>query len=676
MNRRATMPWLNGTRATRVGDSTALRLAGAALAQLGAEVDLAPNLEDVDPNVDVVLVDRIESPIPVPNSLQAGASDYLEHVEGANRSVWVTVSAFGLSSLRADAYASDLTLLAAGGILGHSRIADELPPTAPPGALGLSMVGHVVATAALHGLHAARAGSGPVHVDVSAQAALISTGLTLEMAHALSRCPDEGGSARYGAPSGFVDCLDGAVYVLVLEEHQWKSFRAALGDSLESIATLEDARANADFVNAQLREWTASRTTQECETTLQAAGVPCTAVNTLSTFIDRSHAVGRDFDLTGSDPLVLPAQIVDAPRATDAPRPVPSPKLSDLRVLDAGHVLAVPLTGAWLGAMGAQVSKLEDPSRLDVYRRRGPFVDGEKGLNRSAYFNQLNYCKEQVLLEPGGSVDLESFDIVLENLSAHRASRIGIGSDVALSQEKPTLLLSSSGFGRTGDWAGYRAYGHNIHAFAGLVDATEDARGEMGDVGTPWADPLTSVVLSTWVLAWCLADSHDSSLALDISMAELVAAQIAELAGNDAPAPYAVPESGAEFFLREPATGRLVAVSLRNDEECAIFAGLAGAPLPTMKRRAEEIGWPLPSLADADAPGVVDILQQSGIAASIVHTSAELAFDETVRSTGLYRTVHSATLGSYEVTGLPWSLTGLTPPELQSAPEVASSIAP
>ena len=48
-------------------------------------------------------------------------------------------------------------------------------------------------------------------------------------------------------------------------------------------------------------------------------------------------------------------------------------------------MLAVPLAGALLGALGAQVTKLEDVRRIDMYRRRGPFIDREPGINRAAY---------------------------------------------------------------------------------------------------------------------------------------------------------------------------------------------------------------------------------------------------------------------------------------------------
>ena len=58
--------------------------------------------------------------------------------------------------------------------------------------------------------------------------------------------------------------------------------------------------------------------------------------------------------------------------------------LRGLRMLEASRVLAVPLCGALLGAMGVEVTKLEDLPRLDMYRRRGPYIDGKAGIERIA----------------------------------------------------------------------------------------------------------------------------------------------------------------------------------------------------------------------------------------------------------------------------------------------------
>ncbi|MYW96140.1 hypothetical protein G3I59_37430 [Amycolatopsis rubida] len=661
------MPWLNGIKVSVRGTSAALDVARRVLAQLGAEVR-----DGVGADADVVLVDRIETAGGIERDENATAAEYLEHVEKVNNAVWVTASAYGLGTERQDAVASDLTLLAEGGILGHSRISDELVPTVPPGRLGLKLVGYVMAVAALHAVHVRRETGDALHVDVSAQGAVIATGLSLEMAHALSDCPDEGGSARYGAPSGFFPCSDGLIYVLVLEQHQWEAFRRVLEPALEAVETLVEARDQADFVNSRLASWASSRAAEECERILQNAGVPCTQINTLDTLSQRAAKAGRPVDLTSPDAPPLPAQVRKVASAERTGHRT-AVSLSDLRVLDAGHVLAVPLGASWLGAMGASVTKLEDPQRLDIYRRRGPFAAGVAGLNRSAYFNQLNSCKTSLDIDPGRDgteVDLEGFDVVLHNLTPRRAKVVGVDSERVLADAAETgravLAISSSGFGGTGDWAGYRAYGHNIHAFAGLVAATRDARGEMGDMGTPWADPLTSVALAAWVLAWSLAPERASSFGVDISMAELTAAQIADLGSAGSEVTYRAPETGGDFFITAPGDRRQLAVSLRSAEEVARFERIAETRLPPLRA--------LGQLVEADLGGVdlavlSEDLRGSGIPASLVHTAHDLADDPFVRGTGLYQTVRSEDLGDHDVTGLPWHFIGQPRVRIEAAPE-------
>jgi crotonobetainyl-CoA:carnitine CoA-transferase CaiB-like acyl-CoA transferase len=50
--------------------------------------------------------------------------------------------------------------------------------------------------------------------------------------------------------------------------------------------------------------------------------------------------------------------------------------LSDLRVLDLGHVVAGPFAGTLLGDLGADVIKIEDPRRGDTIRTLSPRQDG------------------------------------------------------------------------------------------------------------------------------------------------------------------------------------------------------------------------------------------------------------------------------------------------------------
>ncbi|MEZ2391789.1 CoA transferase [bacterium RCC_150] len=671
--------WLAGVRVACIGSSTPLRIASGALRDFGALVDsFTAHLDEKSfstAEYDIVLVDRIENVSVMADPAVSLAQDYLQFVNRANSSVWVTASAYGLQTSRADAVGSELVALAAGGVLGHSRVGAERIPVVPAGDIGLKLVGITMAMAALHGLNNFRETNSPTHLDVSAQAAVIASGLCLEMGHALGRCADEGGSSRYGAPTGFFECRDGQIYVVVLEQHQWEALRSCLVPALSDISTIEDARRRPAEVNAAMASWAAERSNTECERTLQDAGVPCSAVNPVGTFIKRAQDAGRIISPLRDMPI-LPAVVAQTRNEGRGEIKEGFTPLRALRVLDAGHVLAVPLATAWLGAMGAQVTKLEDPGRLDVYRRRGPFVAGEQGLDRGAYFNQVNYCKNSLDVHvdgTGSSLDIEPYDVIVHNLSPRRAKAVGVDGATVLAAAGPKLSVGSSGFGATGEWSNYRAYGHNIHAFAGLVAATRDPDGNMGDVGTPWADPLTGAVIATWVLAWSLAGRRDGNVAVDLSMAEIMAAQLIDLTDTDPGNYYQTSGIGGEFFLRCETDGGMVAVTLHSSGDVGQFEGLTGVPFsqPAL-RGAMLLPRGLGSLRHLDSNLLADKLRDSGLAAAAVQTSRDLASDDFLRSTGLFQQVTSNALGSYEVTGLPWVAVGRPRAPLTAAPERGS----
>ena len=205
----------------------------------------------------------------------------------------------------------------------------------------------------------------------------------------------------------------------------------------------------------------------------------------------------------------------------------------ELRVLEAGHVLAVPLAGALLGALGARVTKLEDLGRIDMYRRNGPYIDQEPGLDRTAYFAFANHSKTNAVLTVEEEPDrlaalLDDADVFLENLGAKRARTLGVAASVALDAHPGVLAISSTGFGQDGPYASYRAYAYNMHAAAALGYLTRNSDGEPADIDLAWGDLVSAYAVATIVAAWAVGPAGNRGAGLDYAMADAIVSHFPE----------------------------------------------------------------------------------------------------------------------------------------------------
>ena len=68
--------------------------------------------------------------------------------------------------------------------------------------------------------------------------------------------------------------------------------------------------------------------------------------------------------------------------------------LQGIRILDLGHVLAMPTCTMQLADLGADVIKIERPGSGDDSRHFGPFLQGE-----STYFMSINRNKKSITLD-------------------------------------------------------------------------------------------------------------------------------------------------------------------------------------------------------------------------------------------------------------------------------------
>jgi crotonobetainyl-CoA:carnitine CoA-transferase CaiB-like acyl-CoA transferase len=153
--------------------------------------------------------------------------------------------------------------------------------------------------------------------------------------------------------------------------------------------------------------------------------------------------------------------------------------LDGIRVVEAATLFAAPLAGMLLGDFGADVIKIEHPTRVDAARGHGPSKDGA-GL----WFKTLARNKRLITLDlsaqEGAALFLrlaERSDVVLENFRPGTLERWGLGWD-ELSAVNPRLVLARvSGFGQTGPSAQRPGFGTLAEALSGFASLNGEPAG-------------------------------------------------------------------------------------------------------------------------------------------------------------------------------------------------------
>ncbi len=151
--------------------------------------------------------------------------------------------------------------------------------------------------------------------------------------------------------------------------------------------------------------------------------------------------------------------------------------LAGIRVLDFSWVRAGPWATRWLGALGAEVIKIEWPDNERGRRTPGTTPHGlTPNLNNSGNFSDTNANKLSVTLnvrtEQGLAIAkrlVAESDVVIENFSSRVLQNWGLGY-AELSRIKPDIVyVSMSGYGHTGRHHSYKTFGPVAQAASGLT---------------------------------------------------------------------------------------------------------------------------------------------------------------------------------------------------------------
>ena len=153
--------------------------------------------------------------------------------------------------------------------------------------------------------------------------------------------------------------------------------------------------------------------------------------------------------------------------------------LEGIRVVDITRTLAGPFCTMMMGDMGADVTKIEEPSHGDETRSWGPFWN-----DVATQFLAFNRNKRSVTLnlKDSRAVDIclklaAQADVMVESLRTGTADRMGIGYEAVRSINPKIVYCSISGYGRTGPMAEKPGYDLIIQGYSGLMSTTGEPDG-------------------------------------------------------------------------------------------------------------------------------------------------------------------------------------------------------
>ena len=260
--------------------------------------------------------------------------------------------------------------------------------------------------------------------------------------------------------------------------------------------------------------------------------------------------------------------------------------LDGVRVIDCSTVIAGPRIAQYLGDFGADVIKVEHPTRGDDTRRFG-FIKQDQSL----YWKLVGRNKRCVTLDLSKGPDLArkliaTADVLVENFRPGTLERWGLGPDVLHADDPRLVIARVTGFGQDGPYAKRPGFATLAEAMSGLASITGEPDGPPLLPPIALADEVTGLT-GTWAVMIALyhRDVHDGpGQVLDLSLYE----SLAQLLG---PLPLAWDQLG---YLQPRMGSRLPYSAPRNAYTCkdGKWVALSGSAEAVAFRIFDVIGRP------------------------------------------------------------------------------------
>lgn len=383
--------------------------------------------------------------------------------------------------------------------------------------------------------------------------------------------------------------------------------------------------------------------------------------------------------------------------------------LRGIRVLDLSRVWAGPLAGRMLADMGADIILIEAPQTLEkevleeskTRREAGArmpiYPDGDPGdepWDRQGLYNDFNRNKLGIVLDlttPEGQDVFKQLvkisDVVLENYTPRVMANFGLEYPV-LSEINPSIIMiSMPGYGNTGPYRDYPAFGTSLEQHAGFSSLLGYPDSGPYRTQSTYTDPLAAInAASAVMLALYHRRRTGRGQYIELAQIETSVCFLGEPVLDFAMNGRAPKRSGNRHPSMAPhGTYRCLgddawlSIAIANDEEWRAFTDAIGRPTWAEDARFEgQLGrWHHQDEIDRHiaewASGqehheAMHLLQGAGIAAAAVLNAKELMEDPHLAARGYFREVTHPKAGTHRYPGLPITLSNMAPGPQMPAP--------
>ncbi len=660
-------------------------------------------------DIDAILKLISEADLVVEN-LGAGVLEELglgfDQLKSANPTVsLIRISDFGQDGPNAHLPATDFIVQALGGWISK-HVSGRPDPVQVGGNLADYASASHAACAALTAVKTARELGEAVNVDVSKQECLLATlpqpTLFLETLKKMGMGMPED---RVFPVPGVVRCKDGyvGVNVLTAQHHEDCCNMMGVPEYIPKQLDLNVIGPDLDQFYQAIEPWLMERESEEIVELCQAFRIPAVPVGNGQNLPEMAQLKSRSFYTRDPENQFTQPGLPYRLEKTPASLRLRSPRLGEhtddvkkhiwhnerlsglsneptakpnylpfegLKVIDLGTFWAGPFVSCYLGALGADVIKVESIQRPDGFRYSMAYPPlGPDWYEQGGVWQATNLNKRSLTLnlnsEEGKHIFermISNTDVIVENFAPRVIENFGFSVQRMRELNPKLIIVRMPGFGLEGPWQNYVGWAMSFEQASGAAWITGDPDGAPLNPGG-FADPMDGLH-SLVALQAALGHRDRTGEAQIIEAAQLemgacwtaeqviaysLTGKLQQRTGNrsETMAPQGV------YLCEENAW---IAISIRDDEDWGRFTAAIGSPewasdsrFASVKGRMayhDEIDRHISDwCASRNANAVIDAVQSAGVPIGRMLTAPTMTTDPHLSARRFYQPLVHATMG-------------------------------